>query len=144
MSKYTVKQVKPTGEAPSSFGTKYHVRFNEDDRTVTVTKKTEVTVGQELDGDIKENSYGAYFKSAPREFTPAPKAAFTPKNSDGQRQGMCINNAASFVNVAGDASMEAQAWADMVHAYASALYNKGDLTAATIPPKEEPLVDPFA
>lgn len=138
MSKYTVKQVKPTGKVDEKFGTEYHVQFNEDDRVVKVSRKTEVTVGQEFDGEIKDNSYGAYFKSAPRDFTAtagsaAPagtrRAPFVRKdNSDGMRQGMCINNAANFVNALSFADMTADAWATMVYDYANALYAKGDLT----------------
>lgn len=147
MSKYTVKQVKPTGKEDATYGTEYHVQFNEDDRVVTVSRKTEVTVGQEFNGEIKDGKFGAYFKKDP--FVPASSAAstskpsFTPRkdNSEGMKMGMCINNAANFVNAIATPEMTDTDWANMIHAYASALYTLGDLVAT---PAEEPLVDPFA
>lgn len=47
-------------------------------------------------------------------------------NSDGQRQGMCINNAANYVN-ANEKDLTPVAWAEQVWRYANALYNFGDL-----------------
>lgn len=50
--------------------------------------------------------------------------------SDGMRQGMCINNAAAYINAskAGSIVDTPEDWAKGVHAYASALYALGDLT----------------
>jgi hypothetical protein len=47
-------------------------------------------------------------------------------NSDGQRQGMCINNAANYVNSQGKDYSPAD-WAERVWGYANAIYSLGDL-----------------
>jgi hypothetical protein len=144
MSTYTVRQATATGKTDPTYGDEYIVHFEEDDREVKLSRKKPVVPGQTEDGTIVAGKYGAYFKKAPRDFA-APKAtggASTPvtgkpapsyarkDNSDGQRQGMCINNAALYVNAttaAGDKPLTEQEWAKLVHGYASALYSLGDL-----------------
>lgn len=53
-------------------------------------------------------------------------------NSDGQRQGMCINNANAYV-VANNKNLSAKEWAQLTHSYAQALYSLGDLTKEEAP-----------
>lgn len=65
-------------------------------------------------------------------------AAYKP-NNDGQRQSMCINNAAAYVNITTDpanASASPKTWANTVHEYATALYQLGDLEAAATTPAD--------
>lgn len=141
MPTYTIKQVKPTGKADTGYGVPYFVQFEEDERAVYAQKKSEPQVGDQWDGDIVADKYnGLRFKKAPfvpgqasaQASTPAQASTYTKPaykdNSDGQRQGMCINNAANFVNALATPDMSDAAWANMVHAYASALYALGDLT----------------
>lgn len=148
MTKYTVKAFAATGKNDPKFGAEYKVVFNEDAREVTLSRKSPVVEGQEENGEIVAGKYGAYFKKDP--FVPSQTAANTgaasagtpaaqpaPKyvpfkktdNSDGMRQGMCINNAANFVNSLDAPNMDDKEWAKMVHAYATALYRLGDLNA---------------
>lgn len=48
-------------------------------------------------------------------------------NSDGMRQGMCMNNAAAYVTASTKKELTGDEWATKVYDYANALYNKGDL-----------------
>lgn len=131
--KYTVRQATATGKTDSKYGSEYIVHFNEDDREVRLSKKDPVEAGQEFNGEIKTNAYGAYFKKDP--FVPGAQTATSsstgaPKyqnNSDGQRQGMCINNAAAFVNSQATDLVDPKTWAKTVHLYADELYKLGDL-----------------
>jgi hypothetical protein len=84
-------------------------------------------------GRIEQGEYGAVFR---KEMDPnAQSSGFqrpTPKarDNDGQRQGMCINNAANFVSVMAEFAkkpLTKEEWATQVYEYASALYAKGDL-----------------
>jgi hypothetical protein len=51
-------------------------------------------------------------------------------NSDGQRQGMCFNNANAYISALSSEKMPAEKWADIVWEYANALYAKGDLSGS--------------
>jgi hypothetical protein len=143
--KYTVRQATPTGKSDPTYGNEYIVHFNEDQREVKLSRKQPVDEGQEMFGTIVDGKYGAYFKKDATQWNPSPSTnttsqALTPNgvvtkpyvkpaykdNSDGQRQGMCLNNAANFVNALGEA-VEPSVWAKTVHTYASALYLLGDL-----------------
>jgi len=65
--------------------------------------------------------------------TSVGKPVWTPKkdNSDGMRQGMCINNAANYVNsLEFPQALTDREWASLVHSYATALYILGDLKEA--------------
>jgi len=65
--KYTVKNATPSGEQ-SQYGIEYLVNFNEDDRTVRISRKFPIKDGAEFIGEIIDNpKYGAYFKSAPKQ-----------------------------------------------------------------------------
>jgi len=136
---YTVRQATATGKSDPTYGEEYIVHFNEDQRDVKMSRKQAPEPGHIENGTIMENKYGAYFKKDP--FVPgqspapaaqAPKSSnpFTPRrdNSDGQRQGMCINNASAYVATlkTKDTLTSAQ-WAQLVYKYATALYAMGDL-----------------
>ena len=152
MATYTVKAVKPTGKVDSTYGTEYHLKFNEDDRTVTASRKSEPKVGDEFKGEIKDGKFGAYFKKDPFVPNNSRQSSFQPaaKNNDGVRQGMCINNAAAYVNALNHAegkTLTYDVWANEVYAYATALYLKGDLgqtTDVVVDFDDTPLQDPFA
>lgn len=129
---YTVKAVANTGTVDPKYGTKYLVQFNEYQGDVSVSRKDAINVGDVFNGEVKVNSYGAYFKKDPTPVSMeiADKAkSYKPgkQASDGQRQGMCLNNAANYVSQHGTKIMTPDEWADTVHSYAEALYNKGDL-----------------
>jgi hypothetical protein len=148
MSTYTVRQATPTGKSDPTYGDEYIVHFEEDAREVKLSRKKAVVAGQTEEGTIIAGKYGAYFKKAPQAYAPkAPSAPSTPTtgapaksyarkdNSDGQRQGMCINNATLYVNTTTPADTKPltyDEWAKEVHAYASALYALGDLTPPEI------------
>lgn len=134
--KYTVKNATQTGKVDAKFGTEYLVNFNEDDRVVKMSRQKPVEVGQEENGTIVDSKYGAYFKKDPYVQQPSggvvnpTKKEWTPikkDNSDGQRQGMCLNNAANFVNNHLGLEVDPKVWAETVHSFATALYNLGDL-----------------
>lgn len=133
---YTVESFAPTGKVDPTYGTEYIVKFNEDPRQVKLSRKKEVVVGQQENGTISDSPYGARFKKdpfVPGQSSPSPSQtpAQTPVfsgGSDGARQGMCINNAANYVN-ANPVAYTADVWAENVHKFASALYALGDLTA---------------
>jgi len=131
----------------AKFGTEYIVHFNEDDREVKMSRQKPVEVGQEENGTIVSSKYGAYFKKDPfvpqaqpastdtavSAGPPTAKPAWVPKksNSDGMRQGMCINNAANYVNsLEFPQALTDREWASLVHSYATALYILGDLKEA--------------
>lgn len=127
--KFTITNVMPTGNDSPKYGTEYYVKFAESEQTFQLWFKTKPEEKQELEGHIEGNK----FVKAKKAFNDKPVPAFTPAskgykdNSDGQRQGMCINNAANFVNANAPKTIEAADWAKMVHTYANALYNLGDL-----------------
>lgn len=145
--KYTVRQATATGKVDPKFGTEYIVHFNEDEREVKMSRQKPVEVGQEENGTIVNSKYGAYFKKDPfvpqapaspaSDSTPqptgAPARSYVPRkdNSDGMRQGMCINNAANYVNsLEFPKALTDREWAELVHSYATALYVLGDLKEA--------------
>lgn len=88
-----------------------------------------------FDGEVEtyEKNDHTYLKQKQREGGFAPRGSYgsrpTKDNSDGQRQGMCINNAANFVNASEDRKdLTPVMWAERVWRYANALYALGDLT----------------
>lgn len=65
--------------------------------------------------------------------TPTGNGTGWKDNSDGQRQGMCFNNATLFVNMMlqkSDTAVSPEEWAEMVRAHAKALYLRVDLAEA--------------
>ncbi len=151
--KYIVSTALATGKSDPKFGTEYHVKLENEPATFTMWFKNEPTPGQELNGEISQSQYGPKFTKEKKEWNPtaqpsgatqgvssaksAPKAAPYKKvdNSDGMRQGMCINNAAAFVLQNGEPAVEPQQWAKAVYDYACALYTLGDLKV--VPPTQE-------
>lgn len=144
---YTVRQATATGKSDATYGDEYIVHFEGDAREVKLSRKQPVVAGQVENGTIVDGKYGAYFKKDP--FVPGQKATGAPApssvpskpaykdNSDGQRQGMCLNNAANFVAAQHPSDpnripLNYTEWANEVHAYASALYALGDLTPPAV------------
>lgn len=134
--KLTIKEFQATGVSHPTFGDEYMVEFIEHATPVKMSRKTLPVVGEEVYGEIKTNSYGAYFKKDDMQPTASGQSvdvghkAWSPMkkdNSDGQRQGMCINNAANYINTQGKL-LTADEWAKAVHSYGSALYRLGDLS----------------
>lgn len=131
---YTVRQATPTGKVDSTYGTEYIVHFLDDQREVKMSRQKPVMEGQIENGTIVDGKFGAYFKKDPfvpgqtsTPVQPATSSFVTTKpSSDGMRQGMCINNAANYVNAL-EAKLGYSEWAKEVHGYASALYSQGDL-----------------
>lgn len=135
MGTYTVKQATATGKVTAKFGTEYIVHFNEDEREVKMSRQKPVEVGQEEHGTIVDSRYGAYFKKDPynpdlaKTADPVKKqwAPMRKDNSDGMRQGMCMNNAANYVNSLDTGPLTPKDWAKAVYSFATELYELGDL-----------------
>lgn len=145
---YTIKAALPSGKDDPKYGKEYIVQVEEDSRTFKVNRKDEPKVGDTLDGEIVDGKYGAYFKKSALG-TPYPvKGGGKPYDSDGQRQGMCINNAAAYVNTmeflgpdGKPGPLTDKEWAETVHSYAQALYRIGDLTPSAT--EQETIADKF-
>ena len=129
----------PTGKNNATYGVEYYVKFNESEDTFRLWFKKAPEAGQTIDGDIADGK----FKKAKKEWkpqegggstgqggtSPAPSRSYKD-NSDGMRQGMCINNAANYVNsLEFPKALTDREWAELVHSYATALYILGDLKA---------------
>lgn len=134
--KYTVDKAMPTGEDHPKFGTEYVVKFNESEQSFKLWYQSEPQPGKVQWGTINGTKFKKERKpedtSAPQSFS---KKSTYKDNSDGQRQGMCVNNAANYVNAAALDSgqpVDAKTWAKMVHQYATALYRLGDLKQAEV------------
>lgn len=141
MEKYTVESVMPTGKSHETFGTEFHVKFNENQGSFKLWYKNPPTPGQEQYGTIN----GWKFTKAKREDVPqggsvspvtssatpaAEPVAYKSKykdNSDGMRKGMAINNAATYVNAATPEPLSPEKWAQTVSSYAKALYDVSEL-----------------
>lgn len=127
MGKLTIKQVMATGEESEKYGKAYHVQFEENDTPVTKWSMKELKVGDNLYGEVKDGK----FVKDPYNPSAGQKQFESKKNNDarndGQRQGMCINNAATYVAQFSPEKLSATDWAKEVHKYASALYAIGDL-----------------
>jgi hypothetical protein len=113
---------------------------------------TKIEIGQSYYGEIKDATskagkpYLRFYKQQPPEDGQAGGSSSSSTstwkdNSDGQRQGMCINNAAAFITAQNAANpMTAVQWADLVHEFAAALYAKGNLVTqeqATVVPQPD-------
>lgn len=138
MSTFTIKQAMPTGEESPTYGKEFFVQFSEMEDTVKLWfKKEEPTPGSTL--DLEKGPKG--WKKVKKEWKPQEKSAQSSSagatkpaykdNSDGMRQGMCINNAANYVNsLEFEKALTDTEWASTVFSYANALYRLGDLTKA--------------
>jgi hypothetical protein len=133
--KYTIQNFMPTGEEHETFGKEYHIKFAEDDGTFKLWYKTEPKEGQVQEGTVEGDRFKKFKQPySAKTATPgaAPKktyGAVEKDKQDGQRQGMCINNAANFVNRFADKldAFPADEWAEAVFTYANALYKLGNL-----------------
>lgn len=91
--------------------------------------KAVAEVGFEGEVETYEKNDHTYLKQKQREggFTPRSFGRTPARdNSDGQRQGMCINNAANYINSQSKDYTPVE-WADRVWRYANTLYGLGDL-----------------
>lgn len=140
----TIKSVKPMGEYSEQYGQTFWGYVEEYEMPVRFSKKLRAiadgTIISAESGAVKEGSKGQYMQLSginiggavhgqtnfTEAYTTPPKKTYVD-NSDGQRQGMCINNAANFIN-ATEGPMKPSEWAKKVHDYAAALYTLGDLT----------------
>lgn len=133
---YKVESVMKTGKNSPQFGSEYYVKFYESEQTFPLWFKSDPQVDSTLNGTIE----GSKFKKEKKEWNPNPSTAETPvaspapqssrpykDNSDGMRQGMCINNAANYINTVATDTVDAKTWAKTVHQYATELYKLGDL-----------------
>jgi hypothetical protein len=140
MATFTVSTVMATGKRSATYGVEYYVKFNESEDTFTLWFKKAPEAGQQIDGEID----GSKFKKAKKEWkpdsqnsseqqsgtSPTARRSTYKDNSDGMRQGMCINNAANYVNALEfPKALTDREWAELVHSYATALYVLGDLKA---------------
>lgn len=140
MATFTVKGAMATGKQDPKFGTEFYVQLNEMADTAKLWFKQAPEVGSTL--ELEQSKYG--WKKVKKEWNPngpAPTQQATgapaqssgrsyKDNSDGMRQGMCINNAANYVNsLEFPKALTDREWAVLVHDYASALYVLGDLKA---------------
>ena len=147
MSTFTVKSTMPTGKANEKFGKEFYVQFNETEQAFPLWFKEAPAVGKEIDGEISHGKFKKIRKEwKPQEDggnsqsggSPAPIRPVYKDNSDGMRQGMCFNNAANFVNtLVFEKTLTDREWADLVFAYAQALYIKGDLNVPVEGSQEE-------
>jgi len=133
---FHISDVMPTGEKSTQFGDEYHVKFAESAETFKLWYKKEPKAGMTQWGDIN----GTKFKkdgglkdddaapAAPPQGVRRSYDSVEKDKSDGARQGMCMNNAANYVNSQSDDKLSPAKWADAVYKYATALYRQGDLT----------------
>lgn len=148
MSTFTIKQVMETGDVHDTYGKEYFVQFNEMDDTVKLWFKKE-TPAAGMEVELEKGAKG--WKKVKKEWKPqekvgggastssAPSKPAYKDNSDGMRQGMCINNAANYVNgLEFDKALTDVEWATTVFSYANALYRLGDLTKAPEGSQEAP------
>jgi hypothetical protein len=123
---YTVQNAMKSGKKSETYGEEYYVKFVESEQTFPLWFKKDPT-GQKINGTINGSKF---VKDKTPQADEKPK--FSPTNrgrydSDGQRQGMCINNAANYVNAQATELVDDLKWAQTVWKYANALYLMGDL-----------------
>lgn len=138
---YTVQNVMPTGKSSPTYGKQYYVKFVESEQTFPLWFKTEPKEGAKIDGEINGSKFT---KAKKQEISPATSAPRGRYDSDGQRQGMCINNAANYVNSMATELATPEKWAKTVWLYANELYKLGDLGKSVeneAPQSMEELVD---
>lgn len=137
----------PTGKNHQTYGIEFYVQFNETPEAFPLWFKSQPDIGTAIDGEIVAGK----FKKIKKEYTPQAEApAGTPAqakapwkdNSDGQRQGMCLNNAANYVaTLEFPSALTDVEWAQTVFAYGQALYRLGDLTQAPVGSQAAPADD---
>jgi hypothetical protein len=147
---YTVKSVMPTGKTHDMYGIEFYVQFEEDEKAYPLWFKTPPEIGFQQEGEV----VGGKFKKFKKEYNPQTADSSKPAgkstykdNSDGMRQGMCMNNAANYVaTLEFPKALTDTEWAKLVYGYANALYVLGDLKvvseaseSVTEPTKDEVL-----
>lgn len=146
--KYTIKQIMPTGKNSQMYGVEYHVQFNEIETVFPMWFKAEPKPGQEVEGEIAANGK---FKKAKKQWQgneagnsqsgtsqsqSSPSRPPYKDNSLGMRIGMCINNAAAYVNTLEfKKPLTDSEWAQTVIAYGKALFVLSDDKAFTEAPE---------
>lgn len=150
MTQYKVVAVKPTGKDHDKFGVEFFVKLNNDD----VARLWFKNAPQEGDTLDLENSDKGY-KKVKKEWNPSQSSSSSPSssassstqkgfkapykdNSLGMRIGMCINNAANYVNNLdirdndGNSKFLApEEWATTVASYAIELFHNTEDTNFT-------------
>lgn len=127
---YTLSNLIESGESHDTYGTKYIVKFAESAETFELWFKKPPTVGSTIEGTIDGTKFKKTKTFGNQSGGGQPKKPYTKvDNSDGQRQGMTINNAAQYVQHTATKPLTPVEWADAVYKYATALYSKGDLKA---------------
>jgi hypothetical protein len=145
VKEWTINQAMKTGKVDETYGTEYVVSVNDFTGTFNKYFKKEPKTGDKMYGAIESGGkYGNKFKKADRpdakpfvstkdgKGNQAPRSygAQQADKNDGQRQGMAINNAANYINslsLTTGKQLNARDWSKAVHAYASALYSRGEL-----------------
>lgn len=124
---YTVQNVMASGKKSPTYGDEYYVKFVESEQTFPLWFKKQPEAGLKLEGEINGSKFKKH-KSAPTTETPNNSQSNRSRyDSDGQRQGMCINNAANYVAQKSSGIEQPEVWAKTVWQYANALYLLGDL-----------------
>lgn len=139
---YTVQNAMKSGKKDATFGEEYYVKFVESEQTFPLWFKKDPT-GSKIEGEIN----GSKFKKVKKEYNPTEKPASAGKpvwkdNSDGQRQGMAINNAAAYVQSCATEIVPPAVWAKTVIGYAKALYDSSDLNAVAEPESTQEVFKP--
>lgn len=149
MSTFTIKQVMPTGEESPTYGKEFFVQFSEMEDTVKLWFKKE-TPEPGTTVDLEKGPKG--WKKVKKEFKPntsnaaapatgkatAPSRAPYKDNSLGMRIGMCINNAAQYVNTLEfEKALTDREWATTVASYAKALFAVSGDENFTAPSEED-------
>lgn len=146
MTTYKVSAVKPSGKDDPKFGVEYYVKLDNDD-VARLWFKKEPVVGQELDLEKGDKGYKKVKKewnpsnpsstSSTTPSKPFQKSSTFKDNSVGMRIGMCVNNAANYVNslnIEKDGAphtLSPADWATTVASYAIELFHNTDDTNFT-------------
>lgn len=124
---YTVQNVMASGKKSPTYGDEYYVKFVESEQTFPLWFKKTPEAGAKIEGEINGSKFKKH-KAAPTDETPKNSQSNRGRyDSDGQRQGMCINNAANYVAEKSSSIEQPDIWAKTVWQYANALYLLGDL-----------------
>jgi len=134
---FTIKSLMPTGKTSQTYGTEYYTQFSEHEQPFPLWFKKEPEIGTTIEGEVVNGK----FKKAKKEWkpqeslsekssspaTPAVGRAPYKDNSLGMRIGMCINNAAAYVNTLEfPKALTDREWAETVVSYGKALFRLSD------------------
>jgi hypothetical protein len=152
--KYTLQDYNEKGQDARG-NHKLYANFKEyENGTVSVywAVKSLPRLGETFDGEITVGEYGPRFsrtfdqnqqsyQRTSANGAPAGRPTSRPDNSDGQRQGMAINNAAQYVKewaIKEGKKLSPAEYAQAVKAYAVAIYTNSDLSSVKV---EDPLTE---